>query len=209
MSDKGEATKSRIVEVGRTLILKHGYVGTILDDILRATGLTKGAFFHHFRSKAELGRAVVQDYADSEEALFKEWFERADRLSEAPRERLLIFLKLLEAYLDQLEEPLPGCLFASYVYEAGMFDAEMHAYIRARFLDWQRIFELKLASLLAAEKPVAPVTARGLAEMIVSLIQGAFIMGNSYRDPRFMQRQSAQFRQYIELLFPRRADAAT
>jgi alcohol-forming fatty acyl-CoA reductase len=58
-------------------------VRSTLVDVLRATGLTKGAFFHHFRSKAELGRAVVERYAETDYALrARERVEEASRRPE-------------------------------------------------------------------------------------------------------------------------------
>ncbi|MGI9420222.1 MAG: TetR/AcrR family transcriptional regulator, partial [Geminicoccaceae bacterium] len=81
MPSKGEITRERILAAAETLVLEKGYAGTKLDDVLKATGLAKGAFFHHFNGKADLARAVVERYAQNDFDLFKEWSERADRLS--------------------------------------------------------------------------------------------------------------------------------
>jgi len=63
---RGEATKAEIITVARQLFSEHGYHGTGIADIQEATGLTKGAFYHHFRTKEELALAVLntakQDY---------------------------------------------------------------------------------------------------------------------------------------------------
>ena len=53
-------TKSRILKATRTLYSTHGCDGTTLEDIITASGITKGAFYHHFRSKQELGMAVLE-----------------------------------------------------------------------------------------------------------------------------------------------------
>jgi TetR/AcrR family transcriptional repressor of nem operon len=200
---KGESTRERLLEVAQGLVLERGYAGTSLDDILQATGLTKGAFFHHFRSKADLGRAVVERYAAADFALFDEWSRRADRLTDDPLERVLVFLRLFEEFLDGLEAPLAGCVFASYTYESRSFPPEIHGFIRERLLDWQRLYETKLEALIEARPPAAPVTARELAEMIVTLIEGGILMAAAYRDRGFLQRQSRQYRHFLELLFPR------
>ncbi len=59
-------TKSRILRMTRTLYSTHGCEGTTLDDIITASGITKGAFYHYFKSKDSLCKAVVervmQDY---------------------------------------------------------------------------------------------------------------------------------------------------
>lgn len=65
---RGAATRADIVHVARRLISEHGYHSTGIADIQTATGLTKGAFYHHFRTKEELALAVLEaaqeDYAN-------------------------------------------------------------------------------------------------------------------------------------------------
>jgi hypothetical protein len=56
-------------------------------------------------------------------------------------------------------------------------------------------------AVIASYPPARPASARDLAEMIVSIIEGAFIFARSYQDRTFVARQSKQFRQYLELLF--------
>lgn len=56
-----DATRRRILESAYQEVYRHGYQGTRLDDVLRVTGLTKGALYHHFPNKQALGYAVVED----------------------------------------------------------------------------------------------------------------------------------------------------
>lgn len=203
MGAKGEATRERIVAAAEGLVLAKGYAGMTLDDVLGATGLTKGAFFHHFKGKADLGRAVVERFAENDLKLFGEMAARADRLADDPFDRVIVFLKLFEEFLDGLGKPYPGCVFASYTYERRQFGPDVHAYIRDSLEAWLAHFQGKLDALLASREPVRPVTARQLAEMIGSIIEGGFVMANALSDARWLQRQSEQFRIYLELLFPR------
>ena len=53
-TDRGEATRQRILEVAATHFLERGFAGTSLNDVIKASGLTKGGFYFHFASKAEL-----------------------------------------------------------------------------------------------------------------------------------------------------------
>lgn len=65
---RGETTKAGILQTARQLFSQHGYHGTGIADIQEATGLTKGAFYHHFRSKEDLALAILgqtrQEYAE-------------------------------------------------------------------------------------------------------------------------------------------------
>ena len=54
-------TKSRILKAARSLYSTHGCDGTTLDDIITASGITKGAFYHYFKSKDSLCEETLDD----------------------------------------------------------------------------------------------------------------------------------------------------
>ena len=56
-----EGTRALLVEKAFREIHAHGYAGASLDRILASSGLTKGALYHHFKSKADLLHAVIDD----------------------------------------------------------------------------------------------------------------------------------------------------
>ena len=56
---RAEATRRELVASARDLFLRDGYTATSPNDITVACGMTKGALYHHFRSKAEVLDAVV------------------------------------------------------------------------------------------------------------------------------------------------------
>ena len=60
MHSKGIQTRQMIIDKAMILFTKNGYNRTSLSKILSETGLAKGGFYFHFRSKEELGLAVIQ-----------------------------------------------------------------------------------------------------------------------------------------------------
>jgi AcrR family transcriptional regulator len=60
-TEKGEATKRRILEVAAKAFAESGYDGTSLNDVIRDAGATKGGFYFHFPSKEALALEVLQD----------------------------------------------------------------------------------------------------------------------------------------------------
>lgn len=58
---KPDRTRRQILEAAYQEIYRHGYQGMRLDDVIAATGLTKGALYHHFPNKQALGYAVVDE----------------------------------------------------------------------------------------------------------------------------------------------------
>src|SRR6266702_2687216 len=55
----GRSTREAILEAASRLIHVHGYNHTSLDDVLRESGVGKGNFYYHFKSKEELGYAIL------------------------------------------------------------------------------------------------------------------------------------------------------
>ncbi|WP_345375817.1 TetR/AcrR family transcriptional regulator [Frondihabitans cladoniiphilus] len=60
-TSKGEATRAEIVRAAAGVFAAKGYAATRMDDVFRAAGLSKGAVYFHFTSKADLARAVVAE----------------------------------------------------------------------------------------------------------------------------------------------------
>ncbi len=57
---RAEATRLRILEAAATAFARTGLAGTSLNDLIRESGLTKGAFYFHFSSKDELALAAFR-----------------------------------------------------------------------------------------------------------------------------------------------------
>lgn len=58
---KATATKQLILNKSLELIYKNGYQSTSIDEIIATTNVTKGAFFYHFKSKEEMGLAIINE----------------------------------------------------------------------------------------------------------------------------------------------------
>ncbi|MDP2410617.1 MAG: TetR/AcrR family transcriptional regulator [Pseudolabrys sp.] len=208
MSAKGSETRERILSAAEPLILRQGFAGTSIDDILKATGLTKGAFFHHFNGKGELARALVERYARNDYELFERFSAEAEAATEDPLAQTLHFLTAFEDFIERLREPVAGCVFAAYTYEGLQFDPAIHAFIAQSFRRWSALYEKRFEAVLASYRPARPVTARELADTIMAIVEGGFILSRSYNDPIIVARLSRQFRQYLELLFVSRIGRA-
>jgi len=201
MTRKGESSKERILDAAETLIMQHGFAGTSVDDILKGAGLTKGAFFHHFDGKGALARELVERHAQKDIAFFTDQARRAEERSNDPLEQVFLFMEEFEDYVSKLGDQPPGCIYAVYTYESMQFDPAINAFIAQSLRRWAALYEKKFEAVLARHKPAVPVTARDLAETIIAIIEGGFVLSRSYNDPLAVARLSRQFRQYIELLF--------
>ena len=55
---RSEATRAQLLQAFRAAFLKHGFEETTTQSVLKQTGLSKGAMYHHFRSKTEIAEAI-------------------------------------------------------------------------------------------------------------------------------------------------------
>lgn len=201
LTKKGESTRQKLLEVGEALILERGYGGTSLNDILNETGLTKGAFFHYFKNKDELALAVLDNYLAEDLAAFEDFTATSEKLADNPLQEILIFLKLFEEYLESLDAPPPGCVLAAYTYEHTLLDKKVRQRVTVSFKEWQGYYENKVEKLIAWRKPKIDVTVTDLAQTIMAILQGGFLISRAYSDKTMTIRLSAQYRNYLNLLF--------
>jgi TetR/AcrR family transcriptional repressor of nem operon len=189
------------MDAAQKLILRHGFAATSVEAVLEQTGLTKGAFFHHFRSKNDLARALMERFAEHDEMLLRTTLERAERLTRDPVQQVLVFVGLLEEMMEQSGNPNPGCLYASYSYEAQLFDDETHGLIERALLAWRKEFGEKIRQALAHRPPRIPVNAEELADALTVVIEGAYILSRAFREPTLVLDQLRHYRNYLEMVF--------
>jgi len=63
-------SKLKLIEASTNVIRAKGYAATTVDDICHKAGVTKGSFFHHFKSKDELAVAAATYFGTMSVALF-------------------------------------------------------------------------------------------------------------------------------------------
>jgi len=201
MASKGEDTRKRILDSAQAMILDHGYAGVSVDQLISSLGLTKGAFFHHFKSKRELARTLIQRYSDEGVQLFRDNLARARKLSDDPLQQLLIFIGLYEEIFAGLTEPYPGCLLASYVMEMQQFDAEMRDIINVEFYLSRTELTKLIEQIIEKYPPRAEVDPVSLADGFMSVFEGAFILEKSMEEAAITAQQLRHYKTYVELLF--------
>lgn len=106
------STKQRLLESGMTLLLEHGYNNLGLQEILDATGIPKGSFYHHFGSKENFALQVVDRYMDDVHAELDATLLDA---AHPPLDRVQNFFNRVQArYVD---EGNLGCLLGTIGHE--------------------------------------------------------------------------------------------
>jgi TetR/AcrR family transcriptional repressor of nem operon len=201
MARDGTATRTRILDAAQRLVLEKGFAGTSVDEVIAAAGTTKGGFFHHFASKQDLARALIERYAADDVRLLEDLFTRAERLSRDPLQQLLLFVGLQEESTDELAGEDPGCLFASFCYERDLVDEVTRSLIADAMLAWRTRTRAKLDEVVALYPPRVPIDLDALADEGLALFEGAYVLSRALGEPQLLRGQLRHFRTYLELLF--------
>jgi AcrR family transcriptional regulator len=201
MGAKGEQTREHIMATAESIILNRGYSGTSIEEIINEAGITKGGFFYHFKGKNDLARNLILRYLDNDLVFFSGLADRARSLTEDPLQQFLLFLKLMAEAMQDLPSTHPGCLVASFTYEAEQFDEDVRKLNAEGVLSWRRIFGEMLEKVEEKYPLKIDKQTGDLADMLTSVIEGGIIMSKLLEDKEMLPNHILQYREYIRLAF--------
>lgn len=200
VSTKRPPARERILGAARRLVLEHGFSATTVDAVLADADASKGAFFHHFPSKAALGRALVEQYAAADKQVLEEHMSAAEAGSDDAGEQLIAFLRGFEEATDDILAVQPSCLFVSFIYETELADAGTDGIVLESVMNWRRRIQAKLDEAAESHARLREVDRTALADQVFTVFEGAFLLARATGDSTAVRRQLAHLRRYVELL---------
>ena len=190
---KGERTKQLIIEKAAPLFNKHGYAGTSLSDIMKATGLAKGGVYGNFKNKDEIA-ATTFEYAYQKvktAILFK--------LSDCKTvvEKLIAITQFYRNYITN--PPIEGgCPLLNTSVEAD----DSFPFLKARARAAQNEMLQSLTSMFQEGKKNGELKAtlqpQREAETMYALIEGSIVMAKINDNPAILNRNLDRIRDHIE-----------
>ena len=190
-------SKTKLLDAALHVIRAKGYAAATIDDICDEAEVTKGSFFHHFKSKDELALAAASYWAAMTDGFF----------AAAPYHKLQDPLQRLLGYVDLRGEILQGdlpdytCLLGTLVQET----YATHPDIRAACDKGMSSHIAELTrDVEAAQKLYAPKaqwSAESVGCFIQAVLQGGFILAKAKQNPDVVRESLAHLRRYLEALF--------
>jgi TetR/AcrR family transcriptional regulator, transcriptional repressor for nem operon len=191
-------SKARILDAALRVIRTKGYSATTIDDVCATAGLTKGSFFHHFKSKDELALAATAHFAEMADGLFA---AAPYRTLPDPRERVIGYTKFRKSILTG-DLPEFTCLLGTLVQEA----YETHPAIREACDKYISAHAALVEADIAAAKriyaPKAKWSPASLALFTQAALQGAFILAKAKHGPQIAAECIDHLQRYIETQLP-------
>lgn len=195
--DKRESVRIRLLDAALTSIRRKGYSATTVDELCGIAGVTKGGFFHHFKSKEALGVAAAQYWSE----ITGDQFANAPyHEQEDPLERVFAYIDFRSALIDGPIEDFT-CLVGTMVQEVYVSSDAIRAACDASISCHAATLEADLEAAMNKYGRTAGVSARSLALHTQAVLQGGFILAKAKGSPAIAKDSAAHLKRYITLLF--------
>jgi TetR/AcrR family transcriptional repressor of nem operon len=186
--------RSQIVDAAARLMAQRGFAPTSVDDVIKEAKLSgKSHFYHYFRSKEELGYAVLARQ-------FERFTERGLAVLREPMidpiERLALFIDTLVAL--QIARGLQGgSPFGSLAAEL----ADTHDGFRERIAVVFERWAAQIRSLLWEARPLLhdDVDTTRLARFIIATLEGALLMARVNRDAAALEGIAYDLKRFVAM----------
>lgn len=176
---RGRATRERLLQAAETLVRARGFGGTSVGDILSATGLPKGCFYHHFDTKEALGHAILTRWVEELERHLLGFLTAAD--GPPPLERIAA---ALDGFLTQQEQS--ACRGGSAFGNLAMELSDEHEAFRAPLAAAYRRLAAAFASQIGAAQQRGELRpeadSQALGEFLVAALEGGILLGRVHKD---------------------------
>lgn len=174
----------------------RGYHTTTLDDVLRESGVGKGNFYYYFRSKEELGYAILDRIVQGfVERTLEPCFSETGVL---PLDRIRCFFdRVLEA--QRQRNCVGGCPMGNLASEL----SDVHEGFRQRLAEIFTVWRERVTDALAEAQAEGSLTPKcdptGLAHFLVAGLEGAILMTKVTKDIQIMETCVAELKAHLSL----------
>lgn len=192
--------REKLLDAALGVIREQGYAASSVDDLCARAGVTKGAFFHHFKSKEALGVAAADHWSATTSALFAgaDYHRHAD-----PATRVLAYIDFRR---DLIRGAIPDftCFVGTMVQEAYGASDDLREACRRSIEGHAETLEADIAAALKDRSVAEGFSARSLALYTQAALQGAFILAKAANDPHVAIDCVDHLKRYFEFLFSRK-----
>jgi len=195
-------TRKKLLDAAECLLLAEGYSRTSVEAVCERASLTKGSLYHHFKTKEDLAIAVLERWLARNGGILSEGPHTS---ASDPVEAALLYIGHVADSTERLWSS--GCLVGSLSMDLAASSDRMQQCVEAMFKGFVAQHAALFAPLIANSRQSNTPTPEELAEMFLSIIEGAIVVGKSYRDPLPLVRSIRCFGYFAHQLAGRDAAA--
>jgi AcrR family transcriptional regulator len=181
------SVRTRLIEAAANLAHQHGFGNTRLADIAKAAKVPPGNLYYYFKTKEEIGEAIVERRLSELQAAQQELGKVA-----TPRERLCRFVLISIEQREMLAQH--GCPIGSFCSELNKEGGLLARKASRPFADLLMWTEAQFREFCSKGE------ARGHAVHLMSAIQGATLLANCAKDSDLIKMEAKRLVDWIRSL---------
>ncbi|HEU5397618.1 MAG TPA: TetR/AcrR family transcriptional regulator [Verrucomicrobiae bacterium] len=188
-------TRLKLLDAGVALMRARGYNATTVDEICAAAGVTKGGFFHYFKSKDDIAKAAVTHFFEDRVASYEAapFRKQAD-----PLDRVYGRLDYVKETIGDKTHCTKGCLIGMFAQELSVTNPEIRDICQNFFSRMVRDFTQDLAEAKAQHAPKADFDPKTLAQFYHSIVQGSLMLSKIAGNNQVLHDNVEQFRRLLK-----------
>ncbi|MCZ8511606.1 TetR/AcrR family transcriptional regulator [Paenibacillus filicis] len=175
--------KQEIISIATEIIHSKGYQPTSISDILDASNIGKGQFYHYFASKYDLGLAVVEYIIQN---MTNPLITNTLQSKDDPKSKINKMLDWVIAYHSGMQEKL-GCPIGNLAIEMSEHDETFRSKIQHFLTRWIEAIDNSLAEMIEQNQLNSNVDTRKSAEAIASMVQGGILLMKNQKDIQILK----------------------
>ncbi len=192
-----QSARDKLLDAAVHVVRQKGYASTSVDDLCKAAGVTKGAFFHHFESKEDLGVAAAQYWNEFTSAFFKSAPYHAHK---DPLDRVLGYVDFRRQIIQGKLEDFT-CLLGTMVQEAYETSPRIRQACDESISNHAAVIAEDIRAAKKLHVPDAKWSPEELALFTQVVMQGSFILAKAKHGPEAAEASILHLKRYIEFLF--------
>ncbi len=193
-----EKSRKEILDTAFWEVFTRGFQGVSIDEIVKKTTLTKGAFYHQFPTKIDLGYALVDEVIKP--MTYSRWIDPLQKY-ENPLEGILLQVKNLIGKAKP-QDLRYGCPLNNLVQEMAPIDKGFKERLEAALLYWIDGMEQELKRAKKSGYLRDDVNTRQVAHFVVMAHEGFYGMLKALDDPKAFNALYDSLKRYFETLKP-------
>lgn len=176
--------RTRLLQAAEKVTYRHGFGMAAIADIAKEAKIPLGNVYYYFKTKDEIGHAIVERRVSRFRRLLQE-LDKAD----SPTERLCGFVQIKINNRETLARA--GC-------PVGTLCSELHKHPGAVAKKSTVLFAEALAWMETQFKALGKgAESRGLAVHLLSALQGVSVLAHTFHDPDMIQREAVRLKEWI------------
>jgi TetR/AcrR family transcriptional repressor of nem operon len=194
-----QKSRQEILDAAFWEVFTRGFQGVSIDDIVKKTSMTKGAFYHQFPTKLDLGYALVDEVIRP--MTYARWIGPLKDYKN-PLEGILELLKILIGKAPS-EELQYGCPLNNLIQEMAPVDEEFQKRLEAALRYWIEGMEAELNRAKKDGYLRSDVNTKQVAHFVVMAHEGFYGMLKALNDRKAFNALFDSLKSYFEILAPK------